>query len=55
MIRELIFSKYHEIYSIKRYKHRLSIEGKPLYYFAIPGWEMADVPDAFLESNGIVT
>jgi len=55
MIRELIFSKYLEIYSIERYKHRLSIEGKPLYYFAITGWKTSDVPDEFLESKGIMT
>lgn len=55
MIRELIFSKYLEIYSIERYRHRLSIEGKPLYYFAITGWKTSDVPDEFLESKGIMT
>ena len=55
MIRELIFSKYIEIYSIERYRHRLSIEGKPLYYFAITGWKTSDVPDEFLESKGIMT
>lgn len=54
MIRELIFSKYLEIYSIERYRHRLSIEGEPLYYFAITGWKTADVPDKFLESKGIM-
>ena len=54
MIRELIFSKHLEIYSIERYRHRLSIEGEPLYYFAITGWKTADVPDEFLESKGIM-
>jgi len=54
MIRELIFSRYIEIYSIERYRHRLSIEGEPLYYFAITGWKTADVPDEFLESKGIM-
>jgi hypothetical protein len=54
MIRELIFSKYLKIYSIERYRHRLSIEGKPLYYFAIIGWKTSDVPDEFLESKGIM-
>ncbi len=55
MIRELIFSKYLEIYCIERYRHRLSIEGEPLYYFAITGWKTSDVPDEFLESKGIKT
>ena len=53
MIRELIFSKYLEVYYIERYRHRLSIEGEPLYYFAITGWKTSDVPDKFLESKGI--
>jgi SAM-dependent methyltransferase len=53
MIRELIFSKYLDVYYIERYRHRLSIEGEPLYYFAITGWKTSDVPDKFLESKRI--
>jgi SAM-dependent methyltransferase len=55
MIRELIFSKYLDVYHIERYRHRLSIEGKPLYYLAIAGRKNADVPMEFLESKGITT
>ena len=54
MIRELIFSKYLDVYHIERYRHRLSIEGEPLYYFAIAGKKNADVPPAFLETKGII-
>jgi SAM-dependent methyltransferase len=54
MIRELIFSKYLDVYHIERYRHRLSIEGEPLYYFAIAGKKNADVPPEFLETKGIV-
>jgi hypothetical protein len=53
MIRELIFSKYLDVYHIERYRHRLSIEGEPLYYFAISGRKNADVPYEFLKSKGI--
>jgi len=53
MIRELIFSKYLDVYYIERYRHRLSIEGEPLYYFAIAGWKTSDVPEGFLESKNI--
>jgi len=49
MIRELIFSEYLDVYHIERYRHRLSIEGEPLYYFAIAGRKNADIPDEFLE------
>jgi SAM-dependent methyltransferase len=55
MIRELIFSKYLDVYCIERYRHRLSIEGEPLYYFAIIGWKTSNVPSEFLESKGILS
>ncbi len=54
MIRELIFSKYLDVYYIERYRHRLSIDGEPLYYFAIAGRKMFDVPNEFLTSKGMV-
>lgn len=53
MIRELIFSKYLDVYHIERYRHRLSIDGEPLYYFAIAGRKNADVPSEFLASKRI--
>jgi len=53
LIRGLIFSEYLHIYHIERYRHRLSIEGEPLYYFAIAGRKNADVPSEFLESINI--
>ena len=53
MIRELIFSKYLDIYHIERYRHRYSIEGEPLYYFAIAGRKNADVPQEFLRSKNL--
>lgn len=48
MIRELIFSEYLDVYHIERYRHRLSIEGEPLYYFAIAGRKKANIPISFL-------
>ena len=51
MIRELIFSHFLNIYHLERYRHRLSIEGTPLYYFAIAGRKMADIPGEFLERH----
>jgi len=52
-IRELIFSEYLDIYYLERYRHRLSMEGLPLYYFAIAGRKNADIPQDFLTSIGI--
>ena len=54
MIRELIFSEYLDIYHIERYRHRYSIEGEPLYYFAIAGRKNADVPAEFLKEKNIL-
>lgn len=53
MMRDLIFSEYLDIYHIERYRHRLSIDGEPLFYFAIAGRKNADVTDEFLQSNDI--
>jgi len=49
-IRELILSEYLDIYYLERYQHRLSMEGQPLYYFAIAGRKNADIPQDFLKS-----
>ncbi len=53
MIRELIFSDYLDVYYIERYRHRLSIDGVPLYYFAIACRKTSDIPDEFLELKGM--
>jgi hypothetical protein len=48
LIRELIFSQYMHLYHVERYRHRLSIDGAPLYYFAVVVRKDADVPLDFL-------
>lgn len=50
LIRELIFSEYMVLYQLRRYRHRFSVEGEPLYYFAVGGRKTADVPAAFADS-----
>jgi hypothetical protein len=47
-LRELIFSEYIDVYHMERYRHRLSIDGEPLFYFAISGRKNADIPSDFL-------
>lgn len=37
LVRKLILSDLFEVHFIERYKHRLSMEGVPLFYFAIVG------------------
>lgn len=53
LVRELIFSKYLEVYHLERYRHRLSMEGTQLFYFAFVGRMTASIPDSFLEEHGI--
>ena len=55
LIRELIFSKYLDVYHIERYRHRLSINGRPLYYFAVVARKNADISPEFLDSKEIST
>ena len=52
-VRELIFSEYLDIHHIERYRHRLSMEGTPLYYFALVAQKTAEIPPDFLQLHGI--
>jgi len=54
LIRELVYSEYLDIYHIERYRHRLSIDGEPLFYFAIAGRKNADVPMEFLQTKNLL-
>ncbi|WP_298867769.1 methyltransferase domain-containing protein [uncultured Gimesia sp.] len=53
LVRELIFSKYLDIYHLERYRHRLSMEGTQLFYYALVGRLTASIPEGFLEQYGI--
>lgn len=48
-VRELIFSEYLDIYHMERYRHRLSMEGTPLFYFALVAQKTAEIPADFLQ------
>jgi predicted TPR repeat methyltransferase len=52
-VRELIFSKYLQVYQLERYVHRLSMEGEPLHYYALVGRVTAPVPAEFLTQTGV--
>lgn len=52
LIWELIFSGYLELYHLQRYRHRLSIEGEPLFYFALGGRKTADAPPELADELG---
>jgi predicted TPR repeat methyltransferase len=48
LVRELIFSKYLDLYQLERYTHRFSMEGVPLKYYAVIARVAAPIPDDFL-------
>lgn len=47
-VRGLISSEYLDIYHMERYRHRLSMEGTPLFYFALVAKKTAEIPADFL-------
>lgn len=47
-IRELISSEYLDVYHLEKYRHRFSMEGVPLFYFAIVARKTSDIPEDFL-------
>ncbi len=54
LIRQLISSEYLNINRLERYRHRLSIDGKPLFYFSLICWKKADFSMDFIEKNGLI-
>ncbi len=48
-IRELMFSEYFNVYHLERYRHRLSMEGIQLFYYALVGRKTKAIPEDYLE------
>ncbi len=42
LIRQLLVGGWMDLHHLERYRHRLSIEGNPLYYFAVVGRKCGD-------------
>ena len=53
LVRELIFSKYLDVYHLELYRHRHSMEGTQLFYYALVGRMTASIPPDFLQLHGI--
>ncbi len=47
-VKNLILTEHLDIYHMERYQHRLSIDGRPLYYFALAGKKNNSIPSDFL-------
>ena len=48
-VRNLILSEYLDIYHMERYRHRLSIDGQPLYYFGVACRKNGAIPESMVE------
>jgi SAM-dependent methyltransferase len=48
LIKSLMTSDALEVHHLERYRHRISIDGRPLYYYALVGKKEADIPDRVL-------
>ena len=48
-IKDLILSEYLDIYHMERYRHRLSIDGRPLYYFGVACRKAGAIPESMLD------
>lgn len=49
-VKELILSDYIDLHHLERYRHRLSIDGNPLYYFAIVARKNKDIDPDFMKT-----
>lgn len=45
LIRELLFGDALELHHIERYRHRISIDGRPLYYYAVVARKLKGAAD----------
>lgn len=48
LIRKMIEEGILDVYIQKKYRHRISINGDPLYYIAIVGKKISDIPESWL-------
>ncbi|MDH4192225.1 MAG: class I SAM-dependent methyltransferase, partial [Betaproteobacteria bacterium] len=50
-IKNLILSEYLDVYHMERYRHRLSMDGQPLYYFGVACRKAGAIPKSMMESK----
>ncbi len=51
LIRELMFTNTLEVHHLERYRHRLSIDGAPLFYFLLAGRKRDDIAERWLHAR----
>ena len=50
-IKNLILSEYLDIYHMERYQHRLSMDGRPLYYFGVACRKTGAIPASMVKAR----
>jgi SAM-dependent methyltransferase len=48
LVKSLLLSDALEIHHLERYRHRISIDGRPLFYYALVGKKEFDIPDLIM-------
>jgi SAM-dependent methyltransferase len=52
LIKHLLVSDTFEIHHLERYRHRISIDGRPLFYYMIVGRKQADIAAGVIDDCG---
>lgn len=52
LIKSLLLSDALEIHHLERYRHRISIDGQPLFYYALVGKKLFDIPESIMANLG---
>ena len=50
LVKALMLSDALEVHHLERYRHRISLDGRPLYYYTLIGRKEFDIPDHILSS-----
>ena len=48
MVKTMLYEDVVELHHIERYRHRLSIDGEPIFYFAVVARKKGPLPDSLL-------
>lgn len=48
LVKALLLNDALEVHHLERYRHRISIDGRPLYYYALVGKKEFDIPETIM-------
>jgi len=50
LVKSLLVTDALEVHHLERYRHRISIDGRPLFYYALVGRKERDIPERLLQT-----